>query len=319
MKELKAKLLTYNNLLTVSRLSNQQLSDLPLPTDLDPSRSTPLPTRFSTLSLLIRDSIACAACLPFYTAPLLIHAPIYFMAQIGASIAKEELETQAQMKIAFGLLFSLLIYPLLGLVLALLFGFTAIGALVGFGSVYAFNVTHATAVDETYERWKRLVAAWRILIGVWRPKGDLAIDKLQALLPKTSAPAGASKDAKAWQSGGPQGGSETKREKHKKVPSRRLVKHVLRTRVEASRLLERYLAILSETDPSVHARPWLAGETDIELDEAGSSGLPKSKRSGREVVDYLKSQGARILPSASKHSEWAAALSGDEGEEETES
>lgn len=239
------------------------------------------------------------------------------MARIGANIAKEELETQAQMKIAFGLLFTFLIYPLLVLVLSLLFGFTALGALIGFGSVYAFNVTHATAVDEVYDRWKRLVAAWRILIGVWRPKGDLAIDKLQALLPTTSAPAGASKDAKAWQSGGPQEMSEAKKEKRRKVPSRRLVKHVLRTRVEASKLLERYLATLGETDPPVHARPWLAGETDFELDDAGSGGLPTSKRSGREVVQYLKNQGARILPSASKHSEWSA-LSGDEGDEDAE-
>lgn len=152
LAKLKEILVVYNNLLIVSKLSNQQLSDLPLPINLDPSRPAPIPNRFSTLSLLIRDSIGCAIRLPFYTVPLLIHIPIYIMAKFGANIAKEELETQAQMKIAFAILFSFLIYPVLFFVLWLVLGFTAVGALVAFGSVYVFNMSHTTAIDETYSR-----------------------------------------------------------------------------------------------------------------------------------------------------------------------
>lgn len=175
-------------------------------------------------------------------------------------------------------------------------------------------------IIDTPHRWKRLIAAWRVLIGVWRPKGELELAKILSYLPSSSAPAGATIDATAWQSGvGPKekaAAEKLKEENRKRIPTRRLVKHVLRTRAEAARLFESYLVRLSEKDGlTVNARPWLAGETDIELGEEGSAGLPTSKRSGKEVVEYLRSQGARILPSASSYTGWQA-LSGDEGEDE---
>lgn len=84
------------------------LTSLPIPRALDPSRPTPLPSRLATLSLLIRDTIACLVRLPFFVGPLLLHAPAYIVARLGARLAEDEEETQAQNKVVFGLLLLLI-------------------------------------------------------------------------------------------------------------------------------------------------------------------------------------------------------------------
>lgn len=84
--------------------------------------------------------------------PMLIHLPMYYVAKFGENIVREELETQAQMKIVFGMLFSLLVYPVVFLLMWLLFGFTSVGAFIAAGAVYLFNMSHKTLVDENYDR-----------------------------------------------------------------------------------------------------------------------------------------------------------------------
>jgi glycerol-3-phosphate O-acyltransferase/dihydroxyacetone phosphate acyltransferase len=156
LQDLKQRLVTYSNLLTTSKLSNHVLTEVPLPATLDPSRPTAVPTRFSTLWLLIRDSISCLVRLPFFFLPMIVHLPLYGMARLGADIVKEELETQAQMKIAFGVIFSFLIYPLLFFLSWLVLGFTVIGAVLAATGVYAFAMYHTSLVDANYDRWVRL-------------------------------------------------------------------------------------------------------------------------------------------------------------------
>jgi glycerol-3-phosphate O-acyltransferase/dihydroxyacetone phosphate acyltransferase len=152
VEKVKTILTEYNNLLLTAKLTNQTLSDLPVPTDLDPSKPIPLPSRFSTLILLIRDTISVLVRVPFFFMPMLIHLPMYYVAKLGENIVREELETQAQMKIVFGMLFSLLVYPVVFLVMWLMLGFTSVGAIVAAGGVYLFNMSHKTLVDENYDR-----------------------------------------------------------------------------------------------------------------------------------------------------------------------
>jgi glycerol-3-phosphate O-acyltransferase / dihydroxyacetone phosphate acyltransferase len=152
LESLKQLLVTYSNLLVTAKLTNHVLSDVPLPATLDPSRPTALPTRFSTLWLLIRDTIACLIRLPFFFLPMIVHLPLYGMARLGADIVKEELETQAQMKIAFGVIFSFLIYPTLFFLSWLLLKFTLIGAGLAAIGVYSFAMYHTTLVDANYDR-----------------------------------------------------------------------------------------------------------------------------------------------------------------------
>ncbi len=150
--ELRQLLCTYSNLLVTSKLTNHVLSDLPLSRALDPSRHTALPTRFSTLWVLIRDTTSCLLLLPFFLLPMIMHLPLYGMARLGADIVKEELETQAQMKIAFGIIFSFFIYPAMFIVLWLLLKFTLIGAAMAAGGVYTFAMYHTSLVDANYDR-----------------------------------------------------------------------------------------------------------------------------------------------------------------------
>lgn len=178
--------------------------------------------------------------------------------------------------------------------------------------------------------FKRLVAAWRVIVGVWAPKRrELPLAKLATILPDTSAPEGATKDAYAWKTRGTD--QEVKDEtaktgQRKRFPTRRLIKHVLRTRVAAARSLEAFLAELEEGEYRINARPWLVelapygGEaTQAEQQSTAGEGkdavdrFPMGTRSGEEVVDFLRQRGARILPSASEHNGWDA-LSGDETE-----
>jgi hypothetical protein len=83
---------------------------------------------------------------------MIIHLPLYGMARLGADIVREELETQAQMKIAFGVLFSFFIYPLLFFLSWLVLGFTLIGAAMAATGVYAFATYHTSLVDANYDR-----------------------------------------------------------------------------------------------------------------------------------------------------------------------
>jgi len=150
--KVKTILTEYNNLLITAKLTNQTLSDLPVPTNLDPSKPIPLPSRFSTLILLIRDTVSVLLRVPFFFIPMLIHLPMYYVAKLGENIVREELETQAQMKIVFGLLFSLLVYPVVFVLVWVFLGFTGFGALIAAGAVYLFNTSHKKLVDENYDR-----------------------------------------------------------------------------------------------------------------------------------------------------------------------
>lgn len=135
----------------------------------------------------------------------------------------------------------------------------------------------------------------------------------------------------------------------KKPASRSLVRHVLRARIEASRALEAFLQELEVASPRVRVSPHL-GREDGTIEEGYVSGLSSetgdyldvgsavgSKTSsvpgtpvtpgtpvpekrayleGREIIKFLRDQGAKIAHQAGA-SDWVAALSSDEGESET--
>lgn len=162
---------------------------------------------------------------------------------------------------------------------------------------------------------KRLITAWRILIGVWTPQRfEMSLqqfkDKAASFAPDPPKIAGLPPTAE--------------REKYRKpqhLPSRILVRNVLRTRLEAARQLASVLYELEEKDIQLSASFWLASEhggevlkASKEQEELGEWERPlaEGRRGGREVVGYLRSKGARLRLSKMQ-SHWAAATSGDEG------
>lgn len=140
-------LLTYYSLLQSTGLSHAELAALPLPETLDPNRPIALPSRLFALSLLVRDSLALAVRLPFFAAPLLLHTPAYLFARVGARLAEDEEETQAQNKVVFGLLLLLLIYPATFFFIWALLWYTPMGALAAATLVVLFANYHNKLIN----------------------------------------------------------------------------------------------------------------------------------------------------------------------------
>mgnify|MGYP006876500641 FL=1 len=118
----------------------------------------------------------------------------------------------------------------------------------------------------------------------------------------------------------PKDAQPEKYKKPKRLPSRVLVRHVLRMRLEAARDLAGTLFELEEKDVQVNASFWLAERYGGEVLKVSKEHeemsewerpLPSGRRSGREVVEFLRSKGAR-LGTGWYEGHWAVS-SGDEG------
>ncbi|KAK4688147.1 hypothetical protein P7C73_g1970, partial [Tremellales sp. Uapishka_1] len=324
IESLKNLLVTYHKLLISSRLSNTALTRLPLPQTLDPTHKTSLPNRFSTLFYLLRDSLTSMLRLPFFLIPMLIHLPIYVVGILGGHLAVDEIETQAQTKVTFGIILSFLTYPVLFFTLWAIFKQFTLGFAIAAGAVWMFARYHAVLIDQNYDAMKRLVAAWRILIGVWIPKSS------EMPLPSFIADSSLFAPNPPAVVGLPPSIQPEKWVKPKHVPSRVLVRHVLRLRIEAARELASVLLDLEASDESLHASYWLAEEAGGEVLKASKEDeeklewerpIPTGVRGGREVVGYLREKGARLGygngqgGGGAREGHWAAAASsGDESE-----
>lgn len=73
--------------------------------------------------------------------------PVYIMGRFGAHLVHDEEETQAQNKVAFGLLSLFLIYPAAFFFLWALFWYTPIGAILAATMVYMFAVYHNRMIN----------------------------------------------------------------------------------------------------------------------------------------------------------------------------
>ncbi|KAF6761167.1 hypothetical protein DFP72DRAFT_880302 [Ephemerocybe angulata] len=330
-RNIRRHLLAYYSLLQSSHLTNSVLSSLPLPQSLDPNTPATTPSRLYTLAILVRDSLAAIAALPFFFLPMLVHLPVYIMGRIGARLVEEEEETQAQNKITFGLLSSLLIYSS---------AFFFLWAL--FCLLYLFAGYHTRMIDG---KAKRFVAAWRVLVGVWTPRRfDLSLTALsQFMTPKTPPPnpwvekarraASDAEDTPPPRSSSPtdlqlQREPPVKSRSARRPPSRRLVRHVLRARVEAVNALASLFDQLEQAGGQkvIRSSPHLArsfggsvvpqkvaeGANEIGADSESYEGY----RGVKEVVASLRQKGAKIptLRHGRFEGDWAAALS-SEGEE----
>ncbi|KZT63684.1 hypothetical protein DAEQUDRAFT_815496 [Daedalea quercina L-15889] len=351
---IKRHLLTYYSLLQSTNLTNSVLSSLPLPDTLDPHRPTPLPSRLFTLSLLVRDTLALLLGLPFFLGPLLLHVPAYIFARVGARLAEDEEETQAQNKVVFGLLLLLLIYPATFFFFWAFLWYTPLGALASGALVVLVASYHNKLVNDNYERVKRLVAAWRILVGVWIPKRwDLSLNALsQYTVPAVPAenewidrskvkprkspavvvPAPQSTETPSAGSSSSSPAPASSSRKRRRPPSRRLIRHVLRARVEAAKALASLFAQLERgagaegkrVAASAHlARAYGGGiEPPSPHDLATADGVgvplePVGWRHAREVVAFLRKRGARIAQLGERvEGDWAALSS--EGEQDSD-
>ncbi|OSX65691.1 hypothetical protein POSPLADRAFT_1052363 [Postia placenta MAD-698-R-SB12] len=338
-------LLTYYSLLQSTGLSHAELAALPLPETLDPNRPIALPSRLFALSLLVRDSLALAVRLPFFAAPLLLHTPAYLFARVGARLAEDEEETQAQNKVVFGLLLLLLIYPATFFFIWALLWYTPMGALAAATLVVLFANYHNKLINDNYEHAKRLVAAWRVLVGLWIPKRwDLSINALSQYtiprVPPENEWVDRSRVKPRRTSSAPVSGTSTPtgsqptalvpklQRERRRPPTRRLIRHVLRARVEAAKALASLFSQLDRgpgaESTRVCASAHLARAFGGQVEEAPMQDTDEGVealfeligwRSAREVVAYLRARGARIAALEERvKADWAAVSSEGEGD-----
>jgi glycerol-3-phosphate O-acyltransferase/dihydroxyacetone phosphate acyltransferase len=158
LSALKTSLMTYYSYLVEARITNSSLNHIPLPSDLDPTLPVPLPTRFSTLWTLIRDILSSLVRLPFFALPFLVNIPIYLFGKFGVQLALDEVETQAQMKLALGVISSLLLYPVIafGLFLGVFRTGGVVGTIVGLCTaglcVWGLVMYHLSLIDDNYRQ-----------------------------------------------------------------------------------------------------------------------------------------------------------------------
>lgn len=168
----RAVLIEYDSVLRSNGFTNASLNALPLPRILDPRTPAAPPARLRTLWALTKTSLTAVVLLPFFLLPLLAHLPVY---AIGKStqlyLNSVEAEAFAQNKIVFSLLALIFaVYPAIFFATWALWLFTPLGLLVALAWTAMFAVYHTRLVDRNYGRWKRLVAAWRVLVGIWWPE-----------------------------------------------------------------------------------------------------------------------------------------------------
>jgi glycerol-3-phosphate O-acyltransferase/dihydroxyacetone phosphate acyltransferase len=302
-------LLEYYSLLQSAQLTNSVLSSLPLPRTLDPNQPVALPSRLFTLIILIRDSLASLIRLPFFFLPLIVHLPAYVVGRLGAQLAVDEEESQAQNKVIFGMFLLMLIYPTAFLVMWAFLWFTPIGAILSATLVWLFASYHNKLINDNYEHMKRVGAAWRVLIGVWAPKKwEYSLTALSQYTATHIPPTNewVSESARTTVGGAavePPVSPQPYRARRPRTG--RVMRHVLRARAEAVRLLASCIAQLEAgpADKRVRASVHLArlyggidtlATTPNSNNTDSSPPTPVGWRRAHEVVSYLRNRGAKI-------------------------
>ncbi|CAK5265816.1 unnamed protein product [Mycena citricolor] len=325
MQSVKRTLLEYYSLLQSTNLTNSVLSSLPLPRTLDPNTPTPLPGRIRTLLILVRETVTVLIQLPFFLFPLVVYMPVYFMGRLGAQMVEDEEETQAQNKLVFGMLSMVLIYPTAFFFLWAFFTYTRTGALIAAATLWLFAKYHDSMINANYQKAKRLLATWRVITALWGPKRwDLSLAALTPYMtpvfpkesdyvtkPRTPVP-GSPAVTPIVLPPEPQIGNKAEprvqtRPKRRRPSSRRIMRHVLRARVEAVKALAMFFEQLrAEKDKKVAASVFLA-ETygGAVADDQGGW------RYASEVVQFLTRRGAKIpqIKGVRIDGDWAALTS----------
>jgi glycerol-3-phosphate O-acyltransferase / dihydroxyacetone phosphate acyltransferase len=203
-------------------------------------------------------------------------------------------------------------------------------------------------VDVFHPSAKRLLAAWRILVGVWAPKQwDLSLAALSQYTtpetrpdnpwidrqktstlnsnssnPATTEPSTHTPSSSSTRSP-PAEEPAVKTQPRRRPPSRRIVRHVLRTRVEAVKALASFFDQLERMEGArrLKASPHLAKmygvftHADIPEVKVEDSSI-EGWRDVHEVIRFLKERGAKI-PTLGPEEEWAALSTEGEGDYST--
>jgi len=185
-----------------------------------------------------------------------------------------------------------------------------------------------------------------VLVGVWIPKRwDLSLNAVaQYTIPRVPAenewidrskirprrtPSAAAVSEASITSPSPAPDSRQSR-KRRRPPTRRLIRHVLRARVEAAKALASLFEQLEKSSSvkrvcaSVHLARAFGGQVEeqpLQTDtDSGVESMPEpiGWRSAREVIKFLRKRGAKIAELEERiEGDWAALSSDGEGDSDT--
>ncbi|RHZ49022.1 hypothetical protein Glove_535g47 [Diversispora epigaea] len=121
--------------------------------------------------------------LPFFLPGIIFHWPIYVLGKISVKFEKYE-ESIAQNKIMLGLTWLIISYTTLFFILWISLFFTSSGFVLGAGVVFMFAWYHNTFVDSHYDKFKELIASFRLFTALSNGKGSRSRELVEGLVMK---------------------------------------------------------------------------------------------------------------------------------------
>jgi len=189
-------------------------------------------------------------------------------------------------------------------------------------TVWLLAVYHTKLINDNYEHAKRLMAAWRLLVGVWTPRSwDLSL----AALSQYTTPAIPAENPWIQQKTPQSIVSPVVQEppvtaaRKRRPPTRRVIRHVLKSRAEAAKSLATFFDQLDrggegrKVKASIHLARMYGWVDEVDDKAAGVEAPeePLGWRHAREVVSFLRKKGAKVASlQRGIEGEWAA-LSSD--------
>jgi glycerol-3-phosphate O-acyltransferase/dihydroxyacetone phosphate acyltransferase len=132
-----------------------------------------------TASLVAR-TLKLLVDLPLFLPGLLFHCPVFLIARVIDRVEKYE-ECKAQDKIFSGVAVLTILYILLFRYLWSFSGYSLVGLLVALSLTVIFIVYHTALIDDRYEHFTSIVAAWRMFKAVTTRKGVEGVQVVQAV------------------------------------------------------------------------------------------------------------------------------------------
>jgi hypothetical protein len=215
----------------------------------------------------------------------------------------------------------MMIYPATFWALWAMLWYTGTGALVAAFTVWAFAYYHNRLINDIYMNLKRVIAAWRVLVGVWAPRRwELSMSALSQYTTPLVPPENPWIDKNRANSSTPGTSSGTLRSlptqitdeppvkiaPRRRPSSRRIMRHLLRARGEAVKALAEFLTTLEASGDgknviaSIHLAKkfgWVEENSPTSTDDGrDGDALPDAKgyRRAREVITFLRARGAKI-------------------------
>lgn len=152
---LRSRLLTYNATLQLLQLSNRDISLY---------QTNGISLSASSLRLIV-TTLGLVLELPFFLPVIIFHSPMYVLGRLAEKIEHYQ-ESVAQDKVFVGIALFPVLYGSLWFFAWRSLNFSLLGFFLATALMPMFAIYHMTLLDERYQSFKEVVAAWRMFVAV---------------------------------------------------------------------------------------------------------------------------------------------------------